>query len=146
MVFIMTDEAQKPLEISWELALLILLYLLTAAAGFQRLFSAIQTWSFLTSVLPFSPAYLVASGSLWVILGLIAACWLCFNLKQTVTVLIISQLLITTTYWIERLFFFQNDPARANLPFALLMTMILMGFTAVVIFSPNQKKRFFTRR
>jgi len=131
---------------SWELKLLTLMYLITAAAGLQRLVSALQTWTFLASLLPFSPLYLVLSGLLWVLLGALSAVWLWFNLKRTLTLLVASSLIVTATYWIERLYLYRNDPAQENLPFAVTVTLCALVYIALVIVSHNQRQRFFRKR
>ncbi len=105
-------------------------FLLLGVMGWLRVGQALPLWRILESLQVWpGPLYLVVSGAVWGLFGLVAAVvvWIGFRWARSFT--IAAALLLALSYWFDRLFLVQSDAARANLPFALIMTVVLLVFT-----------------
>jgi len=112
-----------------------------ALAGLVRLGQAITLWDFLTS-LDISPIYLAITGLLVGIAGLLAAWGLWWGLPWTPRFCIGYLLALFSFYWIDRLFLTQSLIGKVNTPFAMGVTVLVIGFM-VWVFRREKSRKFF---
>jgi hypothetical protein len=104
--------------------------------------AAIRWWSVLREFgARLSPLFLLITGAAWILAG-VALFWGLFAGKLWSRLAIpVAIFLWVMEYWAERLFF---QSPRANIPFALVATVLL--FVLTYISAANKKtKRFFIR-
>jgi hypothetical protein len=118
--------------------LLLWLVLSLSAWGVVRLFAALRWWDVLNEFgASLSPLYLSITGTGWAVAGIVLL-WGLFSGKLWTRLAIpISVFLWLIGYWIERMFF---EWPRANLPFALMASILLFLLTLVSVFNRKTKK------
>jgi hypothetical protein len=118
--------------------LLLWLVLSLSAWGVVRLFAALRWWDVLNEFgASLSPLYLSITGTGWAVAGIVLL-WGLFSGKLWTRLAIpISVFLWLIGYWIERMFF---EWPRANLPFALMASILLVLLTLVSAFNRKTKK------
>ncbi len=130
---------------TFKVKLLTITFLIVFIAGMQRFVSAIQNFSFLEGLLFFSPYYLVISGLLWGVTGLLIIFQVWFNQPYQRPITLIGTLFVTLSYWIERLAFYKNSAAQANLFFSITFTLLMLIFISAILYSPRSAQ-FYPRR
>ncbi|MBK9927876.1 MAG: hypothetical protein IPP66_21600 [Anaerolineales bacterium] len=127
---------------SFGVTLLLWMVLILSAWGVIRVVTALRAWDVLNEFdASLSPLYLSITGAGWVAVGcaLLAGIW---NSKAwTRPTIAISALLWLIEYWIERVFF---QAPRANLPFALTCSIVVIFITWILIVLPGTIS-FFTK-
>jgi len=110
--------------------------------GAMRLFAALRWWGILYEFeARLSPLYLSITGAGWVLAGAFLL-WSHWSRKSwTHRAVLISIGLWLVEYWVERLFF---QAPRANLPFALIASALLLILTLAITFS-RSIQNFFTK-
>jgi hypothetical protein len=118
--------------------LLLWLVLSLSAWGVVRLIAALRWWDVLKEFgASLSPLYLSMSGAGWAMIGIVLL-WGIFSGKPWTRLAIpISIFLWLMGYWVERLFF---ESPRANLPFALMASILLLAVTLVSALNRNTNK------
>ena len=118
--------------------LLLWLVLSLSAWGVVRLLAALRWWDVLKEFgASLSPLYLSITGAGWAVIGIVLL-WGIFSGKPWTRLAIpISIFLWLMGYWVERLFF---ESPRANLPFALLASILLLAVTLVSALNRKTKK------
>src|SRR5574339_557766 len=118
--------------------LLLWLVLSLSAWGMVRLLATLRWWNVLNEFgANLSPLYLSITGAGWALAGLVLL-WGLFSGKPWIRLAIpISIFLWLMGYWVERMFF---EAPRANLPFALLASILLFVLTLVSALNRNTKK------
>lgn len=103
-----------------------------------RLLATLRWWNVLNEFgANLSPLYLSITGAGWALAGLVLL-WGLFSGKPWIRLAIpISIFLWLMGYWVERMFF---EAPRANLPFALLASILLFVLTLVSALNRNTKK------
>ena len=107
--------------------------------------TAVLNWNLLSSFVPSpSPFYIFLTGLVWTLVGLLiyVGLWLGHPWARRWTVLVTIMYVIY--YWFDRLVF-QNAVPRTNWPFALLVTLLWLIFTAGTLLLPASRK-FFAKR
>jgi hypothetical protein len=122
--------------------LLLWLVLSLSVWGAVRLLATLRWWDVLNEFeARLSPLYLSITGAGWIVAGLVLL-WGLFSAKlwifQTIPIAISLWLF---QYWVERLFF---ESSRANLPFALIASLLLFAVTLLSAFN-RRTKEFFIR-
>jgi hypothetical protein len=110
--------------------------------GSVRLSAAIGWWDVLTQYRSrLSPLYLSITGAGWVLLGavLLWSLWAGRRWARTAIPVAVTSWLVE--YWFERIFF---EARRANLPFMIVISVVLLGITLAVTF--NRKTKNFLLR
>jgi len=122
--------------------LLWLVLSLTTWSGF-RLASAILWWgTLLEFTSPPGPAYIALSGAAWLLSG-IGLFWGMWQAKTWIRVALLGTGAgFSVWYWCDRLLL---QAPRANWPFALAATVLLLIFLSVCVYLPGTKT-FFTKR
>jgi hypothetical protein len=107
-------------------------------AGFNlvRFVQAIQLWDFLSAFPAVSPPYLVASGLLWGVAGMMVAWGLWRGSSWARCFTVIFALAYTLYYWIDRLWV-SKPGLSANLPFSAGLNIILLFVTAWILTRPR---------
>ena len=118
--------------------LLLWLVLSLSAWGVVRLLAALRWWDVLNEFgANLSPLYLSITGAGWAVVGIVLL-WGLFSGKPWIRLAIpISIFLWLTGYWVERMFF---ESPRANLPFALMASILLFALTLVSALNGKTKK------
>jgi hypothetical protein len=116
------------------------LVLILSAWGAIRLFAALRWWDVLHEFdARLSPLYLSITGAGWVIAGGVLL-WSMWSGKAWARWAIpVSIGIWLLEYWIERLFF---QSPRANLPFALIASALLLILTIAITINRNTKNFF----
>ena len=116
--------------------------LILSVWGAIRLFAALRWWDVLYEFdASLSPLYLSITGAGWVLAGG-GLLWSIWSGKAWARWAIsISIGLWLAEYWIERLFF---QAPRANLPFMLMLSTLLLILTIAITFN-RSTRTFFTR-
>jgi hypothetical protein len=122
--------------------LLLWLVLSLTAWGTVRLLATLRWWDVLNEFeARLSPPYLLITGAGWVAAGVVLL-WALFSAKPWISrVIAIAISLWLFQYWVERLFF---EASRANLPFALIASLLLLAVTFISAFN-RRTKEFFIR-
>jgi hypothetical protein len=122
--------------------LLLWLVLSLTVWGAVRLLATLRWWDVLNEYeARLSPLYLIITGAGWSIAGVVFL-WGLFSPKLWVSRAIpIAISLWLVQYWVERLFF---ESSRANLPFALIASLLLLAVTWTITFN-RRIKEFFIR-
>jgi len=120
--------------------LLLWLVLSLSAWGGVRLIAALRWWNVLNEFeARLSSLYLFITGAGWVVVGAVLL-WGLFSGKLWVRLAIpIAIALWLAEYWIERIFF---ESPRANLSFALIMSLLLFSLTLVSVFNWRTEEFF----
>lgn len=122
--------------------LLLWLVLSLTAWGAVRLLATLRWWGVLNEFeARLSPLYLSIAGAGWIVAGVILL-WGLFSAKLWVSrAILIAISLWLVQYWVERLFF---ESSRANLPFALIASLLLLAVTFMIARN-RRTKEFFIR-
>ena len=126
----------------FSVTLLLWLVLSLSAWGAVRLIAALRWWNVLNEFeARLSPWYLSITGAGCIVVGAVLL-WGLFNGRLwTIWAILASISVWIVQYWIERLFF---ESPRANLPFALILTLLLFILTLISAFS-RKTREFFIR-
>jgi hypothetical protein len=122
--------------------LLLWLVLSLLAWGLVRFFATLRAWDVLLEFgSSLSPLYLSITGAGWAVAGGVLLWSMFVGKKWTHQAVLTSISVWLIEYWLERVFFQQ---ARANLPFAIFGSLLILGIT---IISTHHKstRNFFTR-
>ena len=122
--------------------LLLWMVLSLSVWGAVRLFAALRWWNVLNEFgARLGPLYLFVTGAGWIAAGIVLL-WGLFSAKLWIYRAIpIAISLWLVQYWVERLFF---ESSRANLPFALIASFLLLVLTLMSAFN-RKTKEFFIR-
>jgi hypothetical protein len=129
------------LKFSFQVTLLLWLVLILTAWNIVRFATGIAWHETLATYAPNpGPGYIAATGALWALAGLFLLwCW--WNRKSyTRAALLIVSGLYTVWSWADRLFV--QTEMRANWPFDLLITIILLSYASVVVLNPKNLSYF----
>ncbi len=122
--------------------LLLWLVLSLSAWGAVRLIAALRWWNVLNEFeARLSPLYLSITGVGWMIVGAVLLWGLFSGKLWTARAILASISLWILQYWVERIFF---ESPRANLFFALILTVLLFIVTLISALS-RKTKEFFIR-
>ena len=126
----------------FSVTLLLWLVLSLTAWGAVRLLAALRWWNVLNEFgARLGPLYLFITGAGWIAAGIVLL-WGLFSAKLWIYRAIpIAISLWLVQYWVERLFF---ESSRANLPFALIASFLLLVLTLMSAFN-RRTKEFFIR-
>jgi hypothetical protein len=110
--------------------------------GAVRFVAALRAWEVLVEFeSSLSPLYLSATGAGWGVVGGMLLWSLFTGRRWAPHAVLTSGSLWLAAYWLERLFF---QTPRANLPFALAGTFLLLGVTLMSALHKDTRT-FFTR-
>ena len=117
--------------------LLLWLVLCLSAWGLLRFAGALRWWDVLyENEARLGPLYLSITGAGWGVTGIVLL-WSIFAIKRWAYLAIpISVLVWLVEYWIERIFF---QGARSNLPFAIIVSVLLLIVTWISAFHRRSK-------
>lgn len=118
--------------------LLLWLVLSLSVFGFLRLFGALSWWDVLNEFhSSLSPLYLSITGAGWGVAGIVLLWSIATGRRWAYLSVPIAVTLCLVHYWIERIFF---EAPRANLPFMLVLSLLLLGITLACALNRNTKK------
>ena len=125
---------RRPLGVT----LLLWLVLCLSAWGAVRLIAALRLWNMLNEFeARLSPLYFSITGAGWIIVGAVLLwgvfrgnLWTYWAIPASISLWIVQ-------YWIERIFF---QSPRANVSFALIVTVLLFILTFLSVFNRKTKE------
>ena len=118
--------------------LLLWLVLSLSAWGLVRLLAALRWWNLLYEFeASLSPLILSMTGALWLLVGGVLLWGLFSGRSWTYRAIPLSVALWLMEYWIER---WLLESARANLPFALIASLLLLLVTLISTFNRSTKE------
>ena len=107
--------------------------------GLLRFLAALRWWDVLTRYqASLSPLYLAITGAGWILAGAMLLWSIWAGQRWAHPAVPISVCLWLVIYWIERLFF---QAPRANLPFMIGVTLLILTVTLICTF--NRKTKLF---
>jgi len=129
-------EKKRPFGVT----LLLWMVLTLTAWGAVRFVAALRWWDVLNEFgASLSPLYLSITGAGWGVAGGVLLSGILRRRTWALPAVVTSILLWLIEYWIERIFF-QSD--RANLPFALMSSILVVAVTWVLATLPRTKYFF----
>jgi len=123
--------SSTPYRGRWRRLILAVLLLYLCALGWGRLQQSLVTWDLLVQfgARP-GPLYLALSGAAWGVLGLAGAALLLVRRAWAPRLLLALALVIALSYWADLLLLTRSAEALVSWPFALLLTLLGLLFTA----------------
>lgn len=122
--------------------ILAVLVLYIAVFNFTRFYQAIQRWPLLQQLLPFSPVYMVISGLIWSLFGLVVFWALWRGTAWAPRITIVSTILYLLYFWFDRLLMPNYPQRNANAYFNLVIWIGILVFTMWVTMRTNNKSFF----
>jgi len=120
--------------------LLLWMVLILSAWGAVRFFAALRWWDVLYEFeSSLSPLYLSITGAVWGMAGGVLFSSILRRKKWTLPAVIASFLIWLIEYWVERLAF---QTSRANLPFAMMCSILLITIAWIIVILPGAKSYF----
>lgn len=126
--------------------LLCFIFILFSLAGLSRVLQTVQEWSFFSGLLPISPVYLLLSGLIWLVSGLVSVILLWFNIIYARVISFINLVIILLVYWLEHTLLMVNELSSINIRFSILATVALLILCIIILFFPAFQNRFHFRR
>jgi hypothetical protein len=128
---------QRPFFVT---VLIVVVLIFTSLNAF-RFVTAIRSWGFITTLLPVSTLiYLVATGFVWGILGIILAVGLFTRRKWSSSFVRFAGVSYASYYWLDRLFIAEIYSVAYRWQFALVMTLVLLIFIFLVLRASATKR------
>lgn len=122
--------------------ILALMVLLISMVNIFQFVQTIREWGFLAALLPFSPLYLLLSGLIWGLTGLILFCGL-WRGKSWATFFAFAGIsLYLIYYWIDRLLLPAYEGRNFNWLFSVGMSIIILAY-CIWILTRQKSKIFF---
>lgn len=139
-----TDIGTESMPVKRPFGVTLLLWLVLSLSGWGvlRFSAALRWWEVLYEKgASLSPLYLSITGAGWVVAGAVLLLGLWMRKPWILPAIPVSVFVWLAQYWIERLFF---QAPRANLPFMIIASVILLMMTLLSTF--NQKSKNFLQR
>ena len=131
-----------PFKRPFGVTLLLWMVLSLSAWGAVRLAASLRWWDVLSEFESrLSPGYLSITGAGWVVAGGVLMMGMLSRRKWSYPAIPIFVILWLSMRWVERIFF-QSE--RANLPFAVILSVIFLAVTVVCALH-RSTKHFLTR-
>ena len=127
--------------------LLIFAMLVIAWTGFTRMVQSILNWSWLIDLeITPGPLYLAISGALQGCIALVSAVGLWFGKSWAYPTSRAAVILLFLMYWLERILFTRSASGWTNLPFSIVVSLILLTYALLVLskkpgHTPDQEVR-----
>lgn len=120
--------------------LLLWMVLILSAWGAVRFLAALRWWDVLYEFeSSLSPLYLSVTGAGWSAAGGVLLSGILRRKRWVLPVLATSVSVWLIEYWLERILF---QPARANLPFALTCSILVIAFIVILVILPGARSFF----
>ena len=139
------DAGYRPRDVSmlskrpFGVTLLLWMVLSLSAWGLIRLLATLRWWDVLSEFRSsLSPLYLSITGAGWAIAGAVLLWSMWSGKAWSYPAILAAIILWLVEYWVERLFF---QASRANLPFALIVSGLLLAVTSASAL--NQSTKYF---
>jgi hypothetical protein len=136
----MHKQSKFPLRIT----ILLWLVLIITAWNFIRLATSIAWRNTLeTYATKPGPFYIGLTGAVWSLIGLFLLWSIIRGYRWTRIVVLIAGCCYSIYDWVDKLFV--QTQLRANWPFNLLTTILLLGYTVVIVLDPHNQIYFMKR-
>jgi uncharacterized membrane protein YidH (DUF202 family) len=125
----MTTSNSSPKSRSAVLIILSLVAFFISVFGWLRFVEGISGWMFLQEIGPaVLPLYLLISGLIWGITGIVAAFGIWFHRRWALILLACGVGIFTLWYWLDRIILSANPDANSNWIFSLVMTGGILAY------------------
>lgn len=132
---------RKGRGLPFRITLLLWLVLIITALSATRTYAAIAWRGSLSSYVSTSTTtYIAVSGALWTVVWLLVLWSFWQRARYTRTILLVASALYAAWFWVDRLVI-QAGP-RPNSPFALVATLLLLGYTAAIVLDSRNQPYF----
>jgi H+/Cl- antiporter ClcA len=118
------------------------LVLILAGINLVRTIQALSAWDFLDEVLPFSPLYLVVTGLIWGLAGVVTAWWLWRGLQGAHWFTLVFLLLYSLYYWMDRVLMPGYAGRNNNWPFVAGSNLLLLVWSVWTFIRPKVRNFF----
>lgn len=133
--------ADQPHHRPFIVTVLIVVVLIFTFLNVFRFATAIRSWDFLTTLLPETNlVYLVATGFVWSVFGLILAIGLYARRRWSSSMMRIAGICYAIYYWFDRLFIAENFSVAYRWQFALGLTLLLLIVSFLILRRPTTKR------
>jgi riboflavin transporter FmnP len=143
-----THPTQAPVKRnrSFWLKVLVFTFAFASIFGWLRLYQAIFDWQFLIDlqVRP-APIYFAIHGLTAGMLTLLTAITLWFGVKWAPWLGRGAAIFLAIWYWLDRILLSKSLTSRTDMPFAAIVTILLLVFVFIILALPTQQ-RFFHRQ
>lgn len=130
----------------WLVLLLLVISLIFTASAVMRVWNGVQYWGFLDDLpMSVSPLYLVVTGSVWGIFGILAAIWVWWGQSRASQLVTTGALVYSLQFWLEQLFVMTNPLRRVNWPFLAVLTVVSL-LIVFLSFRHSQVRKFYGGR
>ena len=119
-----------------------LLVLTLAVLNLLRLVQSIQKWDLLATLLPLSPAYLLLSGLLWVMVGFPLAWGIWRGSRLAYYLSPIALLGYSLYVWADRLLLSGYGERQDNWPFVAILNIVILAWSLWVLTRPKAMAYF----
>jgi len=110
--------------------------------GMVRFFASLHAWDVLVEFKSsLSPLYLSVTGAGWGVAGCVLLWSIFFHKKWAHRAVLTGIIVWLIEYWLERVI---RQSPRANLPFAIISSLLVIGITVLITFHKSTRN-FFTR-
>ena len=116
--------------------------LFIVAPNLIRMVQAIIDWQFLANLLPISPLYLVMTGAIWGIGGLIVSVGLWRGWPRMRSIALWCGAAYVLYYWIDRLLLRSSSLGKSNETFVIAASIIFVGLMVFALTRPRVKLYF----
>ncbi len=133
----MNARRRFPLRIT----LLLVLVLITTVLNAVRLYTAVSWSGALRTYLPgLLVAYVAASGAIWMLMGCFVLWSFWRRIRYSRSIILAAAVVYALWAWADRLLV--QPGAHANWQFALIGTLVLLAYVAVVVLNPHLRVYF----
>jgi uncharacterized membrane protein len=122
--------------------LLAVVVLVIAMLHLIRFYLGIRKWDLLNSLLPFSPAYLILSGLIWGIIGLVLFWGLWYGSSWASFYTLVGQVAFSVYYWLDRIFMPGYAERNLNWIFVIGINLSILGYS-IWLLTRSKTKKFF---
>ena len=118
----MTKKVKKPLSVTF----LILIVLIISVSNLIRLIQTVRQWDFVRELIYINPIYLVISGLIWGIFGILLVWGLWKPERWSILIAKIGVILYLAYLWIDRLLISTNQADFKGSLIAVLISIIVL--------------------
>lgn len=135
---------QKPARLPIRITIFLWLVLTITAWNIVRVITSVLWRGTLETYAPQTgPLYIGITGTIWALAGMVLLFGFVRSARWFRIILLITACSYSAWIWADKLFV--QSQLRANWPFDLLCTILLLGFTVGIVLHPNNQNYFMKR-
>ena len=123
----------------WQIYPLLLIIVIFTTSNWARVWNSVQLMDFLNELpLSVSPWYLMISGAVWGLLGILAAVIMVWRgCSRAPWMVPLMAAAYSVNFWIEQLFIMVSPLRRVNWPFVIVADIIIVIFAFITFKQPG---------